>query len=86
MLTPKRTPKNAKRASLFPTPPVMKQSQVIDWLGRQVFEDACAAGWLKSCVRKPGRGKDTVFYAFADVNEVGLRMAAGEYPTTKEGA
>lgn len=68
------------RKSLFPPPAHMAQSEVIDYLRRQVFEDATAEGWLKPCVRKEGRGRDSVFYAFRDVQEVSQRIAAGEYP------
>ena len=70
----------AARKSLFPPPAHMAQSEVIDYLRRQVFEDATAEGWLKPCVRKEGRGRDSVFYAFRDVQEVSQRIAAGEYP------
>ena len=77
---------SAKRKQLFPTPAHMTQSEAIEFLRRQVFEDAVEAGWLKPCVRKPGRGKDTIFYAFVSVNDVSLRIAAGEYPEQKESA
>ena len=69
-----------KRKQLFPHPAHMAQSEVIEYLRRQVFEDAVDAEWLKPCVRKQGRGKDTIFYNFADVQDVSLRIAAGEYP------
>lgn len=74
------------RKELFPPPAHMAQSEVIEYLRRQVFEDAEAAGWLRPCVRKLGRGKDTVFYNFADVQQVSLKIAAGEYPAGKEAA
>jgi hypothetical protein len=64
----------------------MAQTEAIDYLRRQVFDDAVAAEWLKPCVRKQGRGKDSVFYNFGDVQDVSLRIAAGEYPTRKEAA
>lgn len=72
------------RKQLFPPPAHMAQSEVIEYLRRQVFEDAIAADWLRPCVRKQGRGKDTVFYNFAEVQEVSLKIAAGEYPARKE--
>lgn len=75
-----------KRKQLFPPPAHMAQCEVIDYLRRQVFEDATAAEWLKPCVRKQGRGKDTIFYNFADVQDVSLRIAAGEYPQGREAA
>lgn len=74
------------RKQLFPPPAHMAQSEVIEYLRRQVFEDAIAEGWLRPCVRKQGRGKDTVFYNFADVQDVSQRIAAGEYPARKEAA
>lgn len=70
----------AKRQLLFPVPMHMAQSEVIEYLRRQVFEDAVAAGWLKPCVRSKSSGKATVFYNFTDVQDVSLRIAAGEYP------
>lgn len=70
-----------KSLPLFPPPAHMNQSRAIEHLGRQVLIDAIDAGWLTYCVRKPGRGKDTVFYRFSDVHDVSLRIGAGEYPT-----
>lgn len=58
----------------------MRQCQAIAHLGRQLFLDAIAAGWLSECARKPGGRTSPVFYRFADVHDVGLRIAAGEYP------
>lgn len=75
-----------RRKQLFPPPAHMAQTEAIDYLRRQVFDDAVAAEWLKPCVRKQGRGKDSVFYNFGDVQDVSLRIAAGEYPTRKEAA
>jgi hypothetical protein len=69
----------------FPPPHHMVQSEVIAYLRRQVFEDAVAEGWLKSCVRKLGRGKDTVFFRWSEVEMVSLRVASGEYPGGKFG-
>lgn len=68
------------RKQLFPVPAHVTQSEAVEYLRRQVFEDAVDAAWLKPCVRKPGKGKDTVFFAFRDVQDVSLRIAAGEYP------
>jgi len=56
----------------------MTQSEAIAYLRRQVFEDARAAGWLRPCVRKTS---GSVFYRFADVQDVALRLTAGDYPT-----
>lgn len=64
----------------------MTQSEVIDYLRRQVFEDAVASGWLKECARKPGAGRTTVFYATADVELVSLRISGGEYPEVTAGS
>lgn len=71
---------SAARKAMFPTPHHMTQSEASEFLRRQVLEDALKAGWLSSCVRKPGAKGATVFYRFADVNDVSLRIAAGEYP------
>lgn len=75
---------SAKRRQLFPTPAHMTQSEAMEFLRRQVFEDAVEAGWLKPCARKEGRGKDTIFYAFVSVQDVSLRIASGEYPKPEE--
>lgn len=77
---------SAKRKQLFPPPAHMAQCEVIDYLRRQVFDDAIAAAWLTPCVRKAGRGKDSVFYNFTDVQDVSLRIAAGEYPMKRKEA
>lgn len=69
------------RKALFPTPHHMTQSEASDFLKRQILEDALDAKWLEPCVRKPGGKGCTVLYRFADVNDVSLRIAAGEYPT-----
>lgn len=78
--------RGAGRAGLFDRPHHMVQAEVIEYLRRQVFDDAVAACWLTPCLRKPGRGKDTVFYRTRDVEDVSLRIAGGEYPQRKEGA
>lgn len=70
-----------KRKALFPPPAHMSQAEAIEYLKRQVFEDALKAGWLRECARKPGGG--SVFYAFRDVMEVSERIANREYPGTK---
>ena len=67
-----------KRKALFPPPAHMAQAEVIEYLKRQVFEDALEAGWLRECARKPEGG--SVFYAFREVQEVSERIARGEYP------
>lgn len=76
---------NAARKAMFPTPHHMTQSEAAEFLRRQVLEDALAAGWLSECVRKAGGKGGTVFYRFADVNDVSLRIAAGEYPESLNG-
>lgn len=68
------------KLSKFSEPAHMSQADAIRYLQRQVFADAVAARWLAPCVRKPGRGKDSVYYATRDVKDVSLRIAAGEYP------
>lgn len=68
------------RFTLLPVPEHMSQAEAILYLKRQVFDDACAAGWLKPCVRKPGKGRDSVYYATRTCQEISLRIANGEYP------
>ena len=77
---------SAGRKQLFPTPAHMTQSEAIEFLRRQVFEDAVAVGWLKPCARSKPSGKATVFYSFVEVQDVSLRIAAGDYPQGKEAA
>ena len=67
----------------LPTPHHMTQAEVIAYLHEGVLKDAAAAGWLKPSARKVGRGRDSVFYATRDVEDVSLRIASGEYPTAK---
>lgn len=76
---------SAKRKQLFPPPAHMAQCEAIDYLRRQVFDDAVKVGWLKPCTRKDGKGS-TVFYNFEQVRDVSLRIAAGDYPKPKEEA
>lgn len=68
------------KLSKFPPPAHMSQAEAIRFLNRGVFTDAVAAGWLAPVVRKPGRGKDSVYYAWRDVQDVSLRISGGEYP------
>ena len=68
------------RLSRLPVPHHLSQSEAIGYLRRGVFEDAVKFGWLRPCVRKTGRGRDSVFYRWADVETVSLRVASGEYP------
>jgi hypothetical protein len=68
------------RLSRLPVPHHLSQSEAIGYLRRGVFEDAVSFGWLKPCVRKTGRGRDSVFYRWVDVETVSLRVASGEYP------
>lgn len=69
----------------LPVPHHVTQSEAMGYLRRQVFEDAVAAGWLRPCVRKMGRGKDTIFYRWSEVEMVSLKVAGGEYPVGKVG-
>jgi hypothetical protein len=69
----------------FPPPHHMVQSEVIAYLRRQVFEDALAFGWIKPCVRKVGRGKNTIFFRWSEVEMASLRIASGEYPGGAKG-
>lgn len=74
---------SSARLTFLPEPSHMTQAQVDAFLGRQVREDAVRAGSLAACVRKRGRGKDSVFYATRDVKAVSASIAAGEYPGQK---
>lgn len=74
------------RTALFPPPAFMSQAEAILRLKRQVFDDAVAAGWLAPCSRKKSsKGKDSIFYALAAVQDVELRIVGGEYPGQEEG-
>ncbi len=68
------------RVSRVPMSHHMSQSEAITYLKRGVFEDAVKFGWLRPCVRKTGRGRDSVFYRWADVEDVSSRVASGQYP------
>ena len=68
------------RVSRLPVPHHLSQSEAIGYLRRGVFEDAVKFGWLRPFVRKTGQGRDSVFYRWADVEDVSLRVASGEYP------
>lgn len=69
------------KVSKFPPPAHMTQAEVILYLHKQVFRDAVAAGWLAPAVRKTsGHGVGSVFYRWADVQDVSLRISGGEYP------
>jgi alpha-ketoglutarate-dependent taurine dioxygenase len=68
-------------------PPVRKiwrRNPTIRRLGRTVFRDVIAAGWLTQCAFKPSKGQRTsnasTFYALADIEEVERRLLSGEYP------
>lgn len=74
----------SSRLSFLPPPMVVNQALADRWLGKQVRVDAERAGLLKPCCRKQGK-RDSVFYAFKDLLEVGEKMAAGAYPGQKKG-
>lgn len=72
----------------LPPPATMTREAAIAYLGsRTIFDDVCAAGWLKPCGRKTarraesGRGRgDTTIYATAAVIAASERMAREGYP------
>lgn len=73
-----------KRKQLLPKMHHLTQSEAAALLRRVVLEDALSAGWLSPCVRKPG-GRAAVYYRTADVEDVSLRIASGEYPGEERG-
>lgn len=81
--------KTAQVLGLFRREPAhMTREQAMEYLGgRVLLDDACRAGWLTPCARKPaarsqsGRGRgDTLFFATTDVYRVSERIAQHEYP------
>lgn len=56
--------------------------EAISLLGRRLFDDARAAGWLRPRAVRPhgARGPIPAVYAVADLREVEDRVLAGEYP------
>lgn len=55
--------------------------EAADVLGRGLFEDARAAGWLAPrCVKEAPRGPSRAFYSVSDIREVEERILAGQYP------
>ena len=61
---------------------IVRQAQVIKRLGRQVFLDLLAAGWIAPCAVKRGaiRPKASIFYDLKDVEIAEARVLLGEYP------
>ena len=76
----------SQRRDALPPALICKTTEAEDLLGKQTFQDALAAGWLKPCCEKPNR-KDspTKFYSVAAVQDVARRMLDGEYPTPSKG-
>lgn len=68
------------------TPQIVRRSQAIKRLGRQIFDDLMAAKWLSPCAVKPGihRPNASVFFNLKDVLEVEKRILGGEYPVSKK--
>lgn len=71
-----------KPRSLPRSKAIIKQAEVIELLGRALFQDAVAAGWLKARSVKIGklRARAMVYYASTDVTQVEERILKGEYP------
>jgi hypothetical protein len=63
---------------------IWRRNPTIRRLGRTLFKDAVAAGWLKRCAFKPAKGQRTsnasTFYALRDIEAVEARLQNGEYP------
>lgn len=61
---------------------IVRQSQAIKRLGRQVFWDLLNAGWLAPCAVKRGpiRPKASIFYDLRDIEQAESRVLLGEYP------
>lgn len=59
---------------------VLTSGEASALLGRQVFEDARAAGWLAPCVTKENERNRRPFFTAAAVRAVEDRMSEGEYP------
>lgn len=74
----------AKRPTL-PETLICSQTEAIDLLRRQVFEDAIKAGVLKPCCKKKGQKENTKFYAVAAVQAVAQKIVGGEYPDVERG-
>lgn len=73
-----------KRATL-PETLICSQTEAMELLRRQVFEDAIAAKVLAPCCRKPTAKDVTKFYAVRDVQAVATRIVGGEYPDVAKG-
>lgn len=73
------------KTTLDLTPQIMRRSEAMRRLGRQVFQDAALAGWLEPCAIKEGknRPKASIFYNIKDVLAVEKRVLGGEYPPRK---
>jgi hypothetical protein len=75
------------RRQLLPAVRICKRSEAMEFLGQQVFKDACEAGWLTACAVKPGKTDKkaaAVIYRVADLQAVEDRIARGEYPSVKD--
>lgn len=73
------------REALLPPPRTLKQSEVIAYLGRNLFEDCVVAGWLKPCAqRENARDTDTKWYALSAVTAIEDRMLNGDLPPVRE--
>jgi hypothetical protein len=61
-------------------PLTLRPVDVVKLLGRGLYDQALAAGWLKPCSRRKGARRDVVRYSTAAVRAVEHRILAGEYP------
>lgn len=65
---------------------LLKQSEVIKRVGRQIYNDAIEARWIEPCAVKTGkkRPRATVYFSPADVIRLEERILAGDYPKLKK--
>ena len=72
------------RRPTLPETLICSQTEAIDLLRRQLFDDAIAAGWLQPCCQKGNvRDAATKLYAVSAVQLVAHRVLGGEYPAGK---
>lgn len=72
------------REALLPPPRTLKQSEVIAYFGRNLFDDLIAAAWLKPCAqRENARDTDTKWYALSAVLAIEDKVLAGKLPPVR---
>lgn len=71
--------RNTLRDTVLPRARIMTQTEVDAVLTQVIRKGAVKAGWIAPCARREG-GRDSVYYATADVREVEDRVLRGELP------